>query len=159
MLLPGNPYEPGVTDTGDVGKVADKMREHNRLVSSRGREGERTAYGGRCAMCGLNFGLVVAAHIHPVAAPGSVDEVRNGLCLCPNHHQAFDNHRIWVNPDTGEIKVHPLLRTATTPGDRAVVDTLHPAIQLPADRAARPRPDMFRQRYAQPEFLGKYDWV
>ncbi len=110
-------------------------------------------------MCGLNFGLVVAAHIYPVAAAGSFDEVWNGLCLCPNHHHAFDNHRIWIDPDTGEIKAHPHLRTATTPGDRAIVDTLHRTIQRPTDPTGHPRPEMFRQRYAQPDFRDRYDWI
>lgn len=108
-------------------------------------------------MCGLNFELVVAAHIHPVAADASVDEVGNGLCLCPNHHQAFDAHLLWVDPGNGTIRRHSKLSKGTTPGDKALADTTHPAITLPADSAQRPKAEMFRQRYAH--FAGKYDWV
>lgn len=117
------------------------------------------AYDGRCAMCGLNFGLVVAAHIYPVAASGSVDEVVNGLCLCPNHHQAFDGHRIWVDPDTKTIKVHPDLQSGASPGDKAITSTLFPVLRLPTDSKDHPSPKWFRQRYEHSDFVGHYGWA
>lgn len=50
-----------------------------------------TAYGYRCAMCGLQLKLVEAAHILPVAAENSTDETSNGVALCALHHKAYDN--------------------------------------------------------------------
>lgn len=117
-----------------------------------------TAYGGRCAVCGLNFGLVQGAHIYPVAAPSSPDEVWNGLCLCPNHHQAFDAHLIWIDPDTGAIRLHPRFTTdAQTPGDKTLAGTSLPAIRQPSTAVSRPRPEMFRKRYEQ--YPERYGWV
>jgi putative restriction endonuclease len=49
-----------------------------------------SAYGQRCAFCGLQLRLVEAAHILPVAAEGSTDSTSNGVALCANHHKAFD---------------------------------------------------------------------
>lgn len=57
------------------------------------------AYEHRCAICGLGLGLVEAAHIVPVAWPGSTDETSNGLALCRNHHAAYDRALLSVSPD------------------------------------------------------------
>lgn len=115
------------------------------------------AYGGRCAMCGLNFGLVDAAHIDPVEAAGSVDEVWNGLCLCPNHHRLFDAALVWVDPATGTIRPHPRLATAQTDGDRAVGATMLAALRPPADPRQRPRAEVFHRRYERER--GRYGWL
>lgn len=65
-------------------------------------------------MCGLDEGLVEGAHIYPVEAPGSADELWNGLAaLCANHHRAFDLHRVCVVPGNLRVSFHPdLLRAA-----------------------------------------------
>jgi len=52
-----------------------------------------------CAACGLQLGMVEAAHIIPVAHPEGVDDVWNGIALCPNHHRAFDANLMVVEPD------------------------------------------------------------
>lgn len=117
-----------------------------------------TAYGGRCAICGLNFGLGQAAHIYPVAAPGSTDEVGNGLFLCPNHHSAFDRHLIWIDPDSGAVRLHASLRAGElTVGDKGLVDTALSAIRLPAAAESKPSPEMFKRRYRT--FQIQYGWV
>lgn len=66
-------------------KVRDQRFRH-KVVS---------AYGGRCAFCGLGGGLAQAAHIDGVGE-GGPDLVVNGLCACPNHHLAFDRGLITV---------------------------------------------------------------
>lgn len=43
------------------------------------------AYAGLCALCGLDLGLVQGAHIYPASAPGSSDEIWNGVCLRLSH--------------------------------------------------------------------------
>jgi putative restriction endonuclease len=52
------------------------------------------AYGHKCAFCGLQLGLLDAAHVMPVAAPGSTDEIENGVAACKLHHYAYDSNLI-----------------------------------------------------------------
>jgi putative restriction endonuclease len=49
-----------------------------------------TAYGHRCAMCGVQLRLVEGAHILPVSEAGSTDKTSNGIALCIMHHRAYD---------------------------------------------------------------------
>src|SRR5262249_45370380 len=49
-------------------------------------------YGSKCAVCDMSHpALVQAAHLRGKSERGS-DDWRNGIPLCPTHHQAFDNH-------------------------------------------------------------------
>ena len=64
------------------------------------------AYSYRCAVCGVALKLVDAAHIIPVATPGSTDEVTNGLALCRLHHAAFDTALLGVLPDY-RVAIYP----------------------------------------------------
>lgn len=57
------------------------------------------AYDYSCAICGIQLGLVEAAHILPVAVPTSTDETRNGLALCRIHHRAYDALLIDISPE------------------------------------------------------------
>jgi hypothetical protein len=117
------------------------------------------AYEGFCAACGIDFGLVQGAHIYPVHAPGSVDEVWNGLALCSNHHTAFDRHLLWVEPDGYALGLHPLIHADTQRSDaaRAFVEMTFPKLRSPRFARSTPRPQMFERRY---EFFGdKYAWA
>lgn len=117
------------------------------------------AYNSRCAMCGLNAELVQAAHIYPASAPGSHDEVWNGLALCPNHHLAFDRHLLAVQPLTREIVFSPQAHSqvAEVPAMNAFVTGTFPKLAEPEDQAARPLVDMFTRRYRH--FSAAYDWL
>jgi hypothetical protein len=119
------------------------------------------AYEGRCAMCGLDSGLVEAAHIYPVAAPGSVDHVYNGLALCPNHHTAFDKHLIAANGANGLIHVHPDLSDASKNAGNAALAILLSGtfsnLTSPRNGELDPRAAMFDQRFTH--FAGRYDWL
>lgn len=117
------------------------------------------AYSGRCALCGLNFGLVEGAHIYPVQAPGSADEIWNGLALCGNHHAAFDKHLLWVEPNKRTVSIHPVILSAAKEDATArqfVAATL-PQLRSPVSRGNAPREEMFRRRYNF--FEMKYDWA
>lgn len=57
------------------------------------------AYDRKCCVSGLQLNLIDAAHILPVGAEGSTDEVANGLCLSPTYHRAFDRGLIYLNED------------------------------------------------------------
>lgn len=107
------------------------------------------AYERLCAMCGLNFGLVQGAHIYPASAPGSSDDVRNGVALCANHHAAFDRHLIYVGSRSGRVMLHPTMLEARTRNEAcdAFVRSTLPELRQPASSAARPHPDMFEKRY------------
>jgi hypothetical protein len=117
------------------------------------------AYNRRCAMCGLNFSLVVGAHILPVAAAGSPDKVWNGLALCHNHHAAFDSHRIHVDSGSRRISMHPELLAGVriSAACEQFVSGTFESLASPIDRADRPHPTMFQRRYEH--FSNKYDWV
>ena len=101
-----------------------------------------TAYGHRCAMCGLQLRLLDAAHILPVGCPDSTDGTNNGLALCTLHHRAYDrafvafgsDYRIHVNEGMAkELK-------ATDHGDglERFKQFLRPILILPPDKRDRP---------------------
>jgi hypothetical protein len=118
-----------------------------------------TAYGGRCAMCGLGLNLVQAAHVYPAAAPGSHDKVWNGVALCANHHLAFDRHIVGVRLDDMAIVFHPdvLAQQATDPAVRALVAGSFARLAQPPDVRLRPRRAMFATRYEH--FTSRYAWL
>lgn len=117
------------------------------------------AYGGMCAMCGLDAGLVEGAHIYPAAAPGSKDEPWNGLALCPTHHTTFDRHLVAVRPsDNGIIYRSTLLEQVdSNPGAAALVESTFSTLALPSVESLRPKKEMFSRRYEH--FVGRYDWL
>jgi putative restriction endonuclease len=41
--------------------------------------------------------LVESAHILPVGAPESTDDVRNGIALSPTYHRAYDTGLIYLD--------------------------------------------------------------
>ena len=57
------------------------------------------AYSHRCAVTRMQLRLVEAAHILPVSAIGSIDDVRNGIALSPTYHRAFDCGLIYLVDD------------------------------------------------------------
>lgn len=117
------------------------------------------AYSGRCAMCNLDLGLVVGAHIFPASAPGSHDEVWNGLALCPNHHTAFDAHRIFVEARTYKVRVHPEMAESAAEDDfsKPFLKSLLPELVLPTRADLHPRAEMFQRRYDY--FGSQYNWA
>lgn len=119
----------------------------------------KSAYGNECAMCGLGLNLLEGAHILPVEAPGATDEIWNGIALCRNHHSAFDNHLIWIDPNSYELLLHPIFHETATmnAGTQAFITSTYNRLALPVGRRNLPRPDMFVQRYEY--FSEKYKWV
>lgn len=60
-------------------------------------------YDGKCAVCRCSESAILqAAHINPVSQNGS-DTVKNGICLCANHHIMFDRGIIEI--DTKALKL------------------------------------------------------
>lgn len=118
----------------------------------------KLAYGGKCCLCGLGVNLVTSAHVYPASAPGSLDNVSNGLALCPNHHAAFDSHDLWIDPETLNRAFSPryVAAAAQSPAMNAFVQTTFASIALPAEVLHRPNADMLEMRYEY--YSGKYDW-
>ena len=67
------------------------------------RQDVLSAYAHRCAVCGIQLGLVDAAHIVPHAHPRGLDTVSNGLALCALHHRSFDTGLLHVR---GDYSIH-----------------------------------------------------
>jgi putative restriction endonuclease len=51
-----------------------------------------------CAVCSTQLNVVEGAHIIPACEPQGVDEVWNGVSLCPNHHRLFDAKVYVIRP-------------------------------------------------------------
>jgi hypothetical protein len=117
------------------------------------------AYGGECALCGLEIPLVQGAHLYPASAPGSPDDVQNGVALCPNHHAAFDRHLIWIDPSSRSVSISPTLlaQAHANPGVRAFLDCTEPKLREPLSSRDRPVDSMFDNRYSY--FSDQYSWL
>ena len=75
------------------------VRELNQAVRNANfRKVVLYAYDARCAVCGMQLGIVQASHIVPVSE-GGTDEPCNGIALCPNHHEAMDNGLLLIGPN------------------------------------------------------------
>ena len=106
------------------------------------------AYDRRCAVTGLQLKLVDAAHIVPVGADGSSDDVTNGLCLSPTYHRAYDRGLIVLN-ERYEMRINrrkerELARLGLGGGLAEFKAPLGHQILLPADRRQWPSPDCIR---------------
>ena len=106
------------------------------------------AYDRKCCVTGLQLRLIDAAHILPVGAEGSTDDVRNGLCLSPTYHRAYDRGLIYLNEDR-KMLINPkrkseLVRLGLGGGLRDFEAHLGREILLPADRTQWPKPDFIQ---------------
>jgi putative restriction endonuclease len=108
-----------------------------------------TTYRNRCAMCGLQLGLVEAAHILPVAADGSTDETSNGVALCSLHHDAFDASLVSFDErykvEVSQAALVDLDLKRLLGGRKKFTDNLKPGILLPADQRDYPNPRYIRK--------------
>ncbi len=100
-----------------------------------------TAYKNRCAFCGIQLGLLDAAHIIPVGIANN-DNTSNGLALCALHHRAFDRVLVTVMPDYN-VAVNPkridvLGRLDLTGGIQEFRDQLRQTIVEPHEASQRP---------------------
>ena len=67
-------------------------------------------YGYKCQVCNVYLktpygGIAIGAHIKGLGKPhNGPDVIENMVCLCPNHHEQFDDHGFYIDPETYEIK-------------------------------------------------------
>ena len=96
------------------------------------------AYEKRCAATRMQLRLIDAAHILPVGAPGSTDDVTNGICLSPTYHRAFDQRLIFLSDDY-TMRINPtqereLARLGENEGIELFKANLGKRIYLPTDK-------------------------
>jgi putative restriction endonuclease len=100
------------------------------------------AYEHRCAVTRMQLRLVDAAHILPVGAQGSIDEVENGICLSPTYHRAFDRALIYLDETLvmhiNLEKEQELTQLGLAGGIEDFKSYLDQKIHLPADRRQWP---------------------
>jgi HNH endonuclease/restriction-modification system family protein len=152
-----------ITNAGLSQDDGEQTRERARaaasrvVVDARFRRDVMKAYAGECALCGLDWDMIEAAHIYPVTAPKSVDRVWNGLALCGNHHSLFDRHKIYVEPGSLAVQLHPDLLNPPNEACQVFVERTLEQLVVPAKDALQPKDQMFTQRYEW--FGGAYAWV
>lgn len=143
------PFEPA-----PLSSIREEM-----LVSRKRREASfarqvKAAYGGRCAISGLDLRNgggrpeVQAAHIRPVSEQGP-DTVRNGLALSGTLHWMFDRGLISVSEDYQILISHnkvpaETVRRVITPGQKLI---------LPKQKRHYPHPEYLQ--YHREEVYGR----
>lgn len=163
LAIPEIAVVASIQDTGVLDRDDEQARERLKRATMRLIRDSRfsanvlRAYEARCAACGFDKGLVEAAHIYPAAAPGSPDEVWNGLALCANHHRLFDSYRLYVKPDDLSITIHPSMLENLTATEEVFIASTYAEIAVPPARADHPRPTMFAKRYEREE--RSYAWA
>lgn len=109
----------------------------------------KRAYGYTCAACGLQFDVLDAAHILPVSYKANYS-TRNGVCLCPNHHRAFDSDLFRVRPDFSIELNQPMVRTFErrhrAQGREMLLDSLYRNLRIPANPLEQPAPNLLTRR-------------
>ena len=154
----------------DLPEIRERAKRDRRLQQDRRRDTKAqklsrdiyAAYRGKCLFCGLylpqprpksNRG-VQSAHI---LAWGKyeLDDVRNGILLCPNHHWAFDEDVLRLRHSANaysvvfneEVAAAFEVDAATLTALRAVCGPV-PTDRLPANPDAWPAPEFLDMYYA-----------
>lgn len=108
-----------------------------------------TAYGHRCAMCGVQLKLLEGAHILPVSEPESTDSTNNGVALCVLHHRAYDRALVTFTPDysvcINDTMIDDLRKANQISGLEAFRRALRPILILPPEKRNRPDIDLVRK--------------
>ena len=70
----------------------------------------KNLYEYKCQVCDIYLktpygGIAIGAHIKGLGKPDNgPDVIENMICLCPNHHEQFDDYGYYIDPETYEIK-------------------------------------------------------
>jgi putative restriction endonuclease len=106
-------------------------------------------YGSKCAVCSITIdNLLHAAHIIPKDAIRSTDNERNGIILCHNHHDAFDDFLFCIHPETKKIVYRP--RGPSMNELKIETDTLSPKRNAPHIEALQWRYKEFLKKIREP---------
>ncbi len=106
------------------------------------------AYENRCAVTRMQLKLIDAAHILPLHADETIDDVRNGIALSPTYHRAFDNALIYLDRSyvmrLNGARANELSTLGLDGGLHAFQAPLNRKVHLPADRKQWPKAEMIR---------------
>jgi len=151
LLVRASSLQP-ITDA-EISIIAPERQRIIQTISRLSRLGNfrqqvLRAYGDRCAVTGMQLRLVDAAHILPVGAPGSLDDVTNGIALSPTFHRAYDAGLIYLAGDY-RMSVNQR-RVAELQNDNLIggLETLRERlgrILLPPDRRQWPSPALIQR--------------
>ena len=73
-------------------------------------ENIKEIYRYKCQVCNVYLktpygAIAIGAHIKGLGKPhNGPDVIENMICLCPNHHEQFDDHGFYIDSETYEIK-------------------------------------------------------
>ncbi|MDR6144345.1 putative restriction endonuclease [Sphingomonas sp. SORGH_AS870] len=141
--------DPDTVDDDEVENIVSGPRKRALLMTWRLLRDRKfskkvlNAYHHGCAMCGVQLGLLDAAHILPVGHPDSTDRTRNGVALCALHHRAYD-HSLVTFDETFDILVSvegvaKLTASKRAGGEKGFRDALQAKLTLPTVPGHRPR--------------------
>jgi len=107
------------------------------------------AYDNRCSVTRIQLRLVEAAHVLPVQAEETIDDVRNGIALSPTYHRAYDGGLIFLD-ENYEMRINPAreLQLVTLNLDGGIEEFKHhlnKRIYLPQDKRQWPEISMVRK--------------
>jgi putative restriction endonuclease len=126
--------------------VITSVRKKLRDVSF--QERVLTAYGYRCAICGIQLDLVQAAHIVPVSHDAGTDLTSNGIALCALHHYAYDRGLVYVDEnysvEINQNKVEQLRAIHRDSGLEEFIGSMRDLIILPPAISDRPHIEYLR---------------
>jgi putative restriction endonuclease len=115
------------------------------------------AYSYACGACGLQYDIIEAAHIIPASVERN-SSTRNGICLCPNHHRAFDDGLVIVAPDF-RLSVDKALLTRfqrlhRDQGKELLLDSLFQFLRVPQNPLEQPAPNLLERRLGLARAMG-----
>lgn len=159
------PQSPDLEGEANPGLRLREIQQLRRMAAARGAAAVRfsrdvrEAYSATCLFCGLQLAKtkfsrrpgVDSAHILPYSKY-DLDVVANGLCLCKNHHWAFDEGFLVLVHEAGAYRVELTDRACQAfEGNPKTLGELERWIGpvnealLPADPTQRPDPVYLRQ--------------
>jgi putative restriction endonuclease len=139
---------------GEIAKLTPKRQKILSTLtrwarSASFREQVLHAYDNRCSVTRMQLRLIDAAHILPVQAEETTDDVRNGIALSPTYHRAFDCGLIYLGDDyVMRINTERQLQLVTLKLDGGIEDFKHylnKRIYLPPDKRQWPDTSMIRK--------------
>lgn len=106
-----NPIENIIEEQKEeIDELFDNIRQRKKTLSSNRNNNQPKFnfdvfkyYQNQCAVCDINY-FLEAAHIIPVKNRG-VDNKKNGIILCKNHHKAFDDMFFRINYQNYNIEI------------------------------------------------------
>ena len=96
-------------------KVDYKRSERASIIVSRLKRNVKLSeqikkiYNYKCQVCDVYLktptgGIAIGAHIKGLGRPhNGPDIIENMICLCPNHHEQFDDYGFYIDPNSYEI--------------------------------------------------------